>query len=153
MFTTSIGQSRHGQAAVTGDFSETKPKLSLGGLHCSSLSFGKVLGPHTVSLVALLNIGWIPICPSPGRGCLCWDATTGQLCWPLGCSLPEPGPHGQSGFGLWSEDDAEQDIAWVVALRLVLGDLPLAPRLIGRCLVCWHNPGGSQPAVRGGPCP
>lgn len=35
---------------VTDEFGETRLKLNLGGLHCFSLSAGKVLGPHTVSL-------------------------------------------------------------------------------------------------------
>lgn len=138
MFPTSIRQSRHGQVAVTGNSSETKPKLSLGGLCCSSLSFGKVLGPHTVSLVVFLDIGWIPICSSPSRGYLCRDATAGQLRWPLGCSLPELGPHELSGFGLWSKDGAERDIAWVVApCLLVWRALPLASCLIARRFVRW----------------
>lgn len=138
MFPTSIRQSRHGQVAVTGNSSETKPKPSLGGLRCCSLSFGKVLGLHTVSLVVFLDIGWIPICSAPSRGYLCQDATAGQLHWPLGCSLPELGPHELSGFGLWSEDGAERDVAWVVASCLLVSRaLPLAPRLIKRCFVRW----------------
>jgi len=91
----SIRQSRQGQAAVAGDFSETKLKLSPGGLRCSPLSFGKVLGLQRVSSVVPLDFGWIPICcplaeaacASMGlRGFLAgrWDGTVGWLGRPLG---------------------------------------------------------------------
>lgn len=53
-----------------------------------------------------------------------WGSCTGQ---PLGCSSSELDP---LAFGLWSEGCAERNIAWVVALGLlVLKDMPLAPCL------------------------
>lgn len=64
---------------VSGGFSKTRLKLNLGGLHCFSLSAGKVLGPHRVSLGGFPRA--LSLAGAAFAGLCLWHGDAPHLSW------------------------------------------------------------------------